>query len=131
MANPVEILSKVKVPKGLVARTAYMVIAIVFGLAAIVAAVRTESVAFVALGVFLVVVLYLAYRLFNYAEKHPELAMLEGSEYVALHRLRQKDVGDLPMREVTPAPDLKLIGEGDSAPTRSRKSRKAEDDPAQ
>ena len=96
--------SKVKLPGGIVGKTCYLLMAVAAALAAIVAAVHTESVGFAAIAAIVIIVLPLTWRLIGFAERHPDAAILEGGEWVAYQiQLAQKGVGELPMDIPGPA----------------------------
>ncbi|MGD0536014.1 MAG: hypothetical protein ABSC03_00065 [Verrucomicrobiota bacterium] len=101
--------AKVKLPGGIVGKTCYLLMAIAGALAAIVAAVRTESIGFAAIGALTLIVLPTVWRLIGFADKHPDAAILEGGEWVAYQiQLAQKGIGvlpDAPPEAAVPEPD--------------------------
>ena len=103
--NPTDIIkqstegaSKIKLPGGLVGKTCYVLMAAAGSLAVMVASIRTEAVGFVAIGTLFVLVLVVVLRLIHFAEKRPEVAILEGAEFLRYQQfeLARKGVGVLP-----------------------------------
>ena len=65
-----------------------------------VVAIRSETIGYVAISALTVIVLLALWKLFQFAERHPQVAILEGSEYIAYEQIQlaQKGVGTLPLR---------------------------------
>lgn len=63
-----------------------------------VAAIRTEAVGFVAIAALFIIVIVAVLRLIHFAEKRPEVAILEGAEFLRYQQieLAQKGIGALP-----------------------------------
>lgn len=97
--------SKIKLPGGIVGKTCYVLMAVAGSLAAIVVAIRTEAVGFAAIGTLFVIVLVVFWRLINFAEKHPEVAILEGAEFLRYQQieLARKGAGVLPSSPPEPS----------------------------
>ena len=90
--------SKVKLPGGIVGKVSYMILASLGAIAVIGFATKSEVFGFIALGVIPFIVLLPVWWLIRFAEKHPEVAILEGAEFLVYHQieLARKGVGVLP-----------------------------------
>lgn len=102
-----------KLPGGIFGKTCHVLIYFCIATLGIAWAARNEIVSYIALGVLTLVVLYVVHRMFDFAKENPEVAILEGAEYVTYQRLRlaQKGKGQLPMKNVTDADDEVLLPE--------------------
>jgi hypothetical protein len=90
---PLESLSKVKLPGGVVGKVAMVLIAMSFGGAGIAWSSPNPYVAITALICTSVVVYLLGSRLIKFAEDHPQAALMEGAEFL-VHEKIQQLVGD-------------------------------------
>lgn len=97
--------SRVKLPGGIVGKTCYVLMAVAGSLGAMVVAIRSEIIGYVAIGALTLIVLPTLRRLFQFAERHPQVAILEGSEYIEYEQIQlaQKGVGTLPPSPAAPA----------------------------
>ena len=102
-----------KLPGGIVGKACYVLMATAGSLAVICASTRTETVAYVAIGALLLIVLPVLWKLIHFAERKPEVAILEGAEFLAYQHmisLAQKGIGALPEAPPeTPEPSDILI----------------------
>ena len=91
-------LSKLKLPTGLVGRASYIVFAIVASIASIGIAIRTEMIGYACLVAIVGLVFYIVKRLFDYADKHPQLTVLDGQDFLSYTQITvaQKGVRDIP-----------------------------------
>ena len=87
-----------KLPGGIVGKVSYMILASLGAIAVIGFATKSEVFGFIALGVIPFIVLLPVWWLIRFAEKHPEVAILEGAEFLVYHQieLARKGVGVLP-----------------------------------
>jgi len=92
----VERTSFVRLPGGIVGKSAYVLISVAAALGTMVFATKSEVVAYVAIAALVITVIPTLWRLINFAERHPDVSLMEGGELLDLHRLRfaQKDVGE-------------------------------------
>ena len=90
--------SKIKLPGGIFGKVCYVLMTTAGALAAIVGFIRTPEIGYVAISVLLIIVLPTIWRLIRFAEKRPEVAILEGAEFLRYQQieLAQKGVGALP-----------------------------------
>lgn len=90
--------SKVKLPGGIVGKISYILMAALGAIAVIGFSTKSEIFGFIALGVIPIIVLLPVWWLIRFAEKRPEVAILEGAEFLVYHQieLAQKGVGILP-----------------------------------
>jgi hypothetical protein len=79
--------------------------AVAGSLAVMVASIRTEAFGFAAVGALFIIVLVLILRLIHFAETRPEVAILEGSEFLRYQQIEyaQKGVGALPASPPVPS----------------------------
>ena len=103
--------SKIKLPGGLVGKTCYVLMAVAGSLAAIVVSIRTEAIGFAAIGALFVSVLVVVLRLIHFAEKRPEVAILEGAEFLRYQQieLARKGTGVLPTSPTEPSDSADML----------------------
>jgi hypothetical protein len=99
-------LAKLKVPSGLVGRTCWVVVALAAAVSTIAWAGRSERLCYASLVTLVVLVLPIMWRLFNYAEKHPQLTVLDGAEFLKYTQITaQKGLGEVrSARAISPGP---------------------------
>ncbi len=91
--------AKVRLPGGIFGKTCYVLIAVCGAFATIAWAARSPTVAYVALGLLSIIILFGLWRMFDFAHSHPEVAVLEGAELLHLReiQLAQKGRGEIPV----------------------------------
>lgn len=94
--------AKIKLPGGIVGKTCYVLMAVCGALAAIVIAIRTESIGYAAIGALVIIVIWALNRVFRFADANPELATMDGSEIVSFKRMQLAQKGYGPI-EALPA----------------------------
>lgn len=104
--------ARVKLPGGIFGKTCYVLMSIAGALAVIVAAVRTEGIAYVAVGALTIITLITFRQMFQFAKANPQVAIMEGAEYIAYQQIQfaQKGTPALPSSpaEAPDAADLSL-----------------------
>ncbi len=90
--------AKVKLPGGIVGKTAYVLIAFCVALASIAVAIRSPGIGYAAIAAITIIVPSVIWWLIRFAERNPAPAILEGAEYVVYQQIQlaQKNVGVLP-----------------------------------
>lgn len=117
----------IKLPGGVVGKLSMVMIAVVFSAATIAWSVRNEWIAVAALVVVAVIVLSLGHRLINFAEKHPQTALMEGAELLVHEQIQQVGMKSRPTIPVNihdltdenpqlPAGDRPLIASSPDSP---------------
>lgn len=87
-----------KLPGGIVGKVSYILMSAIATIAAIGVTVGSAAFGYAALGVLLVIVLLPVWWLIRLTENHPEVAILEGAEFLVYQQIKlaQKGVGTLP-----------------------------------
>ena len=104
-------LSKIKLPTGAFGKTCWTLFGLAIAFAVIVVAVQNAGVAYAAIGAILILGGYVFHRLFNFIEKNPSAALLEGAEFTRHEQfiMSAKNLPAIPNDEPVQEPDG-LIG---------------------
>ena len=78
----IEGLSKVTLRGGVVGKVTFAVVFVAIALAAIAWSVRNVWLSAAALGMVFILALIMLWRLINFADRHPQAALLEGAEFL-------------------------------------------------
>lgn len=119
-----ESVSKVRLTGGLVGRVCTVLVVLIVCLAALGIASRNEWVIGGTILLLVVVALPVIYKIISFAEKNPNVAILDGAEFVRAERLRQQSAKNTAVITVTahekappplPGANHPLLGPADDA----------------
>jgi hypothetical protein len=102
-------LSKVTLKGGVVGKVTYAVIAVSLAMAAIAWSARDRYLSYAALALVFLLAFVMLWRLINFADRHPQAALLEGGEFLAHQQIvhASKSVPAIPLNETRQAqPEL-------------------------
>ena len=114
-----ETISRIRLGRGVVGRVSYVAALTIAALALIAYKASGERLRIGIAATISIVFLIYFFRTLRFAEKHKDLALLEGAELLALRQmeLRAKSVPNPPQQPVLPDPGNRPLPDPDSEPT--------------